>query len=151
MFTQNFRNYVCEGDSISCEVDGFTCVATLYRDDDNSAPDKRQDGFWPSLDPKDDGWIGPKSKRTLGRHMARAKAFYKQWEGGELCYCGVVVTIEREDVQLVRRYDHALWGVDCNYDLGRKTINSYLRDVANELLPEALADAREKISKLAAA
>ena len=32
MFTKEFDYYVWEGDSISCTVDGFDCMATLYRD-----------------------------------------------------------------------------------------------------------------------
>ncbi len=149
MFTKQFSSYICEGDSITCEIDGFTCTARIYQDDDNSAPDKRQDGFWPSLDPNNDGYIGKKSKSALRRHMNRAKEFYARWELGEMVYCGVCVTIERHDVQLTGKYDHALWGVDCNYPT--KTPNAYLRDVANELLPEALEAARAKLSKLCAA
>ena len=41
MFTQKFIYDVCEGDSISCTVDGFDCRATLYRDDCGDSPDER--------------------------------------------------------------------------------------------------------------
>jgi hypothetical protein len=50
MFTKGFQTYACEGDSISCTVEGFTLHATLYRDDCGDRPDERDCGFWPSLD-----------------------------------------------------------------------------------------------------
>lgn len=146
MFTQKFGRFVGEGDTITCEVDGFTCTATLYHDDNNTPPDKRQDGFWPSLDPEDAGCIGPRSKRTLQRHMARAKEVMRAWEHDEWHYYGVAVTVERDGVQLTGRYDHALWGNEGNYP---GSDNSYLTEVTNDLLPEALDDARAKIAKLA--
>lgn len=49
MFTEEFGAYVI-GDgsaSISCEVDGFKCIAIVYHDDDASPPWKRDDGHGP--------------------------------------------------------------------------------------------------------
>ena len=147
MFKQSFQRYVCEGDRITCEVDGFTVTATVYRDDSSDKPDERDDGFWPSLDPKSAGYIGPKSKRTLARHQAKAQAIMDAWLRDEWFYCGVAITIEKEDVQLLHRYGHALWGIECNYP---GSDNSYLQEVANELLGEALDEARAVLAKLAA-
>jgi hypothetical protein len=56
--------YVCDGDTISVDVDGFTVTAEIVRDDSSDAPDERQDGFWPSDDPKADGFIGDGYKLT---------------------------------------------------------------------------------------
>lgn len=148
MFTQSFGRFVCEDDSITCEVDGFTCRATLYRDDCADAPDERQDGFWPSLDPNNAGYIGSRSKRTLERHMAKAKAVMDAWLRDEWHYFGVAVTVERHGVLLTGRYDHALWGIEGNYP---GSDNDYLRDVANQLLDDALDTARAKISQLCTA
>src|SRR5512139_4023032 len=120
MFTKDFGTYVCEGDQITCSVDGFECTATLYQDDDNTPPDKRQDGFWPSLDPKSDGYIGPKAKRALAREMARMKDVLRAWNNDEWHYYGVAVTVKKEGVQLVGRYECALWGIEGNYPSGRK-------------------------------
>ena len=149
MFKKDFGNYVMEGDSITCEVDGFTAKATLYRDDDYTPPDKRQDGFWPSLDPKSDGYIGPKSKRTLARETARMKEVMRSWNADEWHYYGVAVTIWKDDVQLTGDYDHALWGIEGNWPGGRKgsNPNTYFREVANQYLPDALDDAKAKIAK----
>ena len=145
MFTKGFGKYAYPGDTITCTVDGFDCTATLYFDDCGDTPEERDDGFWPSLDPKSAGYIGPKSKSTLARHMAKAKAVMQAWENNEWWYVGVAVTISKNDVPLTGKYDHACWGVDCNYP---GSDNSYLMDVANEDLHEALKAAKAKLAEL---
>lgn len=149
MFIKEFSDYACEGDTITCTVDGFDVVARLYRDDCSDKPDERDDGFWPSLDSKSAGYIGPRSQATLHRHMEQAKRTMQAWLNDEWFYCGVAVTVSRADVSLTGRYDHALWGVECNYPSKNK--NTYLRTVANELLSEALEAARAKIAQLTTA
>ena len=151
MFTKEFDNYVCEGDSITCTVDGLDCRATLYYDDDTTPPDKRQDGFWPSLDPNSDGYIGAKSRRTLVRHMAHAKEVMDTWRKDEWHYFGVAVTVSKNGVDLTGEYDHALWGIEGNYPQlykRRGNPNRYLRQVANEYLSEALDAAKAKLELL---
>lgn len=74
----------------------------------------------------------------------------KAWENDEWFYCGVCVVIEKNGVQLTDDYEHALWGIECNYPHpGRYRRNGYLRTVANELLPEALEAAKAKLAQLA--
>jgi hypothetical protein len=148
MFTQRFNQYAMAGDTISCEVEGFTVTARLFRDDCGDAPDDRDDGFWPSLDPKEAGWIGSSDKAEFERQRAIARETMKAWKADEWFYCGVSVTVEREGVCLIGEYGHALWGVECNYP---GSDNSYLAEVANELLPEAVCEARRVINKLARA
>jgi hypothetical protein len=146
MFTKGFQNYACDGDSITCDVQGFTITATLHHDDGADAPDQMSDGFWPSLNPKSAGYIGNKSQSTLRRHLAKAREVMRAWQQNEWFYCGVSVTVARRGVELVGRYDHALWGIECNYPGSGH--NNYLTEVANELLGEALADARAKLATL---
>lgn len=146
-FSQKFSAFVCEGDSITCEVGKFTARATIYRDDCTDTPEERQDGYWPSLDPDNAGYIGPKSKSTLARHTAKAQAVLDAWNRDEWFYCGVAVTIMLDGIPLTGRYDHALWGIECNYP---GSDNDYLRVVANEHLDEALEAARAKLAKLCA-
>lgn len=151
MFKADFKPFVCEGDRITCTVDGLDCTATLYVDDDDRMhrPDQRQDGFWPSLNPGDAGYIGPKSRSTLARHMAHAKDVMRQWEQGEWQYFGVAVTVEKNGVQLTHQYGNALWGIEGNYPSKRKANpNKYFRTVANELLPDALSEAKAKLESL---
>lgn len=144
-----FGKYVCHGDAVRVSVDGFDCTARIYHDYCQDKPDERDCGFWPSLDPKSAGYIGPKSPRTLARHMAKAQAIMAAWKNDEWAYCGVVVTVRKNDVQLVEKYNNvALWGIEYNYP---GSDNSYLSEVADELLPEALSQARDAINKLVGA
>jgi hypothetical protein len=150
MFKTPFGEFLCDGDTITCEVDGFRCEAwtEMDHDDYHTPPDERCEGFWPSLDPKDAGYIGPRSKRTLLRVRAQREAVMEAWRKDEWDYCGVLVRVFVEDIGLTGHYDHALWGIERNFP--GKAGNEYLLHVANELLPEALQAAREKISKLMA-
>ncbi len=149
-FTTGFDTYVCAGDTISCHVDGFDVTARVHYDDDTTPPDERCDGFWPSLDPKSDGWIGAKSKRTLERRTAEAREVMRSWKADEWFYCGVALTVSRNGVTLTNEFSHALWGVEANYPQQRKGAapNAYLREVANDLLDEALAAARTILADL---
>jgi hypothetical protein len=149
-FTQGFDSYVCIGDSITCTVEGYTIRAHIERDDDSAPPDERSDGFWPSLDPESAGFIGNKSDRTLRRETAWAKHVLDAWKNDDWFYCGVCLTVSRNGVELVGPYGHALWGIECNYPAKTKSDkpNDYLRDVANENLPEALAAAKAKMREL---
>lgn len=142
MFTQGFDKFVCEGDKIRCEVEGFDVVAFIKRDDCGDKPDQRDDGFWPSRDPKAAGYVLPEN---FDAQQAIAERVMKAWQNDEWFYCGVCVVIAYQDVQLTGTYDHALWGVECNYP---DSDNSYLLETANELLSEALDAARAKLADL---
>jgi hypothetical protein len=144
-----FKKYVCDGDGISWMVDGFDIVARVERDDDASSPDKRQDGFWPSLDPENPGYIGPRSRKTLAKHMKRAHQIMEAWDKDEWWYVGVCVNVSFDDVKLTGKYDHALWGIEANYPVrGKRNPNAYLGEVARDLAVDALAAARAKLDKL---
>ncbi len=149
-FTTRFDAFACEGDTISCEAEGFTVTARIVFDDCPDAPDQRQDGFWPSLYKDAPGFIGEADQESVrgtdspperngfrqrfAKAQAKAEAVMEAWRKGEWFYCGIVLSMERDGIALD---DHAasLWGVECNYP---GTDNSYLTTVANELLPEAL-------------
>jgi hypothetical protein len=79
--------------------------------------------------------------------MAEAMNVMRAWRNDEWFYVGVAVTVSKADIMLTGKYDHALWGVECNYP---HTDNSYLLEVANGTLPEALDDARAKLALLCA-
>ena len=147
MFKTNFDKYACDGDTITCTVDGFNCVATIHHDDDADSPDQRQDGFWPSLDPKDAGYIGDgKTKAQLTAAKRRATIIMNAWKNDEWWYVGVCVTVSKNGIQLTGNFDYALWGVECNYP--KTGANKYLRTVANEELSQALDAARATLAKL---
>jgi hypothetical protein len=153
-FTTHFRDYACEGDSIESRVTmggfytGLHLVATIYRDDDTTPPDKRQDGYWPSLDPNDNGYIGAKSKATLARHTKRAKDALEGWNNDDWFYCGVAVRAWFDDIPLTEEFAHAVWGVECNYPSGRKNRNAYLLELANESAVECSQEAIRALSDM---
>lgn len=71
-FTKHFDKYVCDGDSITCEKDGFTITARVERDEDHGPPWKEEDGHGPVSD-----WRRKEDKRAgevllvSDRHSAR--------------------------------------------------------------------------------
>jgi hypothetical protein len=147
-FTQRFDRFVCEGDSIACEVSGFEITARIVRDDCPDAPDQRQDGFWPSLYIGAPGFIGSGNGfgERFAKAQAKAEAVMEGWRKGDWFYCGIVLAVSLEGVELVP-HATSIWGVETNYP---DTDNSYLTDVAAELLPGAIAAARETLARIAA-
>jgi len=145
-FAVKFDSFVCEGDSLTCEAQGFTVTARLVRDDCKDAPDQRQDGFWPSLYKDAAGFIGAGNgwRERFDAAQARAEAVMEAWRKDEWFYCGIVLSVSLEGVILD---DHAasLWGIEANYP---DSDNAYLSEVANELLPEALDAAKAERARL---
>jgi len=147
-FTQRFQPFVCAGDSITCEAGPFTVLAQIVPDDCPDAPDQRQDGFWPSLYIGAPGFIGPgpNHRQRFAEAQAKAEAVMDGWRKGDWFYSGIVLSVSVEDVDLTRTAA-ALFGIEANYP---GTDNSYLTEVANDLLPEAIAAARETLARIAA-
>lgn len=226
-------DYASQGQTLEARVGPFRLVATLWDDDDSSAPWERDDGHGPVSDwrpdhskrpgerelahdhgssrfydfaeavklAKRDGWgflPGPLSlvqnsgglwaawygdghnptgvqpgfadknaavaalyaahKATYASPAAYAAAaaehdfkVLQAWCNDEWRYYGVAVRVflidgEGDDTPLTDEYQNALWGVEGDYP---GSDNSYLVEVANDLAPEALAAAREALTKLA--
>lgn len=79
------------------------------------------------------------SPRAYAAKAARADYEYlRGWCNDEWSYCGIIVTAYRDDIELGSA---SLWGIESN-------AGEYLRDVANELLEEALGQAREALESL---
>lgn len=148
-FTEKFQNYVCDGDSIDCCFGGFDVRARIVRDDSTDRPDQRQDGFWPSKNPKDAGFVGggPQLSQRFDADQAQADAVMTAWKDNEWFYCGIVLSISRAGVMLD---DHAasLWGIEANYPTSN---NAYLNMVAGELLGEAIEAGQTALARLMAA
>lgn len=147
-FTEKFRPFICEGDAIACEIDGFEIVARIVRDDSPDSPDERQDGFWPSEFIDDPGFIGPGPnwRQRLAEAQRQAQEIMEAWREGEWFYCGIVLSVSRNAIVLAP-HAASLWGVEANYP---GSDNSYLTEVANELLAEALSEARAALARLCA-
>ena len=139
-FLLQFDDYVCIGDTITCEVDGYTITARIAHDETPDAPDQRQDGFWPSLYMDDAGFIGSGNgfRDRFAKAQAKAERVMAAWKNDEWYYCGVILSVALEGITLD---DHAasLWGIEANYP---DSDNAYLSETANELLPEALEAAK---------
>ena len=145
------------GEDDSCEwTDGpFVLIATIKWDQDSGPPEDRDCGFWPSMDPKADGFIGhPRKGETplhYKRRFAAAKGWAthvrKAWEDNDWFYCGISVVVFYEGVPITEEYDHALWGIECNYPQrsSRYHPNQYLNEVARELSGEAVCDIENKL------
>lgn len=135
-FKEKFGLFVCEGDSLTCEMRGFTVTARLVRDDCGDAPDQRQDGFWPSLYKDDAGFIGAGNgwRERFDVAQARAEAVMEAWRKDEWFYCGIVLCVAVDGIILD---DHAasLWGLEANFP---DSDNAYLTEVAHDLLPETM-------------
>lgn len=156
VFEGDLKRYLAPEDEIAtAELGPYWLRARLMPDTDGKRPDLEQDGFWPSLDQDDDGYIGlnpktgrPYSPSTFRRRMARAKEIMKAWEDQDWWWCGVIVEVYREsaddDYGSGVLGEAALWGIECNWPTfkkGRPYDNSYLLEVANDLIDEALQDA----------
>lgn len=148
-FIERFDSFVCVGDTITCELDGFTIMAAIILDDCPDAPDQRDDGFWPSLYKDAPGFIGSGNgfRERFAKAQAEAEAIMEAWRKGDWFYCGIVLSVSLEGVTLS---DHAasLWGVEANYPGSN---NAYLTEVAEDLLQDALKAARTVLARLRAA
>lgn len=126
-FSKKFDSFACAGDTIQVSLKNLRIIAKIeydtdYRidDDDCHNPDQSATGC------NDD-------------QQARLLAARNVWQKGEWFYCGIVLSVWIAEL-CVSENSAALWGIECNYPDGD---NSYLTEVANELLPEALADATQ--------
>lgn len=148
MFTERFSSFVCPGDVITCQTEGFSVSARIIPDDCPDPPDLRQDGFWPSLYKDAPGFIGPGNnhRQRFAVAQAKAEALMESWRKGEWFYCGVILSVSLDGVELVP-HAASLWGVGANYP---ETDNSYLTEVAGNLLPDALAAGRAVLARLTA-
>jgi hypothetical protein len=98
---------------------------------------------------KAEGWDAPPfGEGTPGQRAVRAAEadfqHLRAWANDEWYYVGVAVTVSRDDVELVGRYDHAVWGFE-------STFPDSINETAAELAEDALDAAREQISRLIAA
>ena len=139
-FTQKFDSFVCLGDSITCEVEGYTVTARITHDETPDAPDERQDGFWPSLYPDDAGFIGAGNgwRDRFTKAQTHAERVMAAWKNDEWFYCGVILSVAVDGL-VIDKHAASLWGIEANYP---DSDNAYLTEIANDLLPEALEAAK---------
>lgn len=147
MFKQHFDRYALDGDRITCRVGEYLCVAEIIRDNDGRSPDKEMDGFWPSRSDY-------KSDAAFERAYGRAALVMQSWKDDDWFWCGVEVRTfltdqsEEDDPEDYLTCE-SLWGIECNYPVfdKRRRPNTYLREVANELLSRALKGIPKEIAR----
>lgn len=127
-FTKTFDNYVCEGDTISCNFNNWEFTARIVRDDDSHIDD---DDFH-NPDQSVTGCDDEQQERLLANRQA--------WFDDEWFYCGVVIDVKYNGVKILD-YAASLFSIEANYPEGD---NSYLSEVANELIEEAWEEAKEQ-------
>ncbi|MDE1816844.1 MAG: hypothetical protein KGI11_09850 [Thaumarchaeota archaeon] len=99
-----------------------------------------------------DGWGARKapegaSKRQVAAIAAREDyETLRAWCNDEWKYCGVIVTASREGINLGSA---SVWGIEIGHPADPD--NAYAAEVADELAPEAIADARAKLAALSKA
>lgn len=141
-FKKPFEKYACPGDKIVA-VDGpWSAIATIYRDDCSDAPDREDEGFWPSKDETAAGYVLPEK---FDEQQAMAERVMAAWKNDEWFYVGVAVVVSYKGIALTGQYENALWRVECNYP---DSDNAYLMEVANELAKEALETAKDVRAQL---
>jgi hypothetical protein len=86
-YASSFARFVCVGDTIQADVDGFTVTARIVHDEST-----RPDDF----DCYDD-------------------AIVAAWRNDEWFFCGVCVQVSRAGIDLTGPYGAALWGVEANF------------------------------------
>lgn len=134
-FAEPFDKFVCDGSSITCTVDGIEFRAEVVTDSDFGIDDD-------DIHNTDRSVTGC-SEEQHKKLMAAREA----WKRDEWFYCGIVISARH--VKTDTYWDHldSLWGIEANYP---ESDNSYLKDVANEMLPGAVKKVRAKIRKLCA-
>lgn len=131
IFTSPFPSTAKSGNYIKTEPDasGIVFRATLVRDNPVTPPYEVDNGFWPSNVPDAAGYIGDgKTFVDLADAYYRAEDLMDAYKAGEWGYVGIVVSSRLDG------HGVSFWGIKCNYP---GTDNSYLLEVANDLLPEA--------------
>lgn len=111
-------------------------------------PDENDDGFWPSRNPKDAGYIGARSKAEFDRQMASAKQRMADWEAGEWFYGGVVavahllIPIGGGSFRIMTLESAGLWGIESDSE-------DYHKDVFEQEKSNLLAELTKLCEALA--
>lgn len=132
-----FNRYVCPGDSVRCEVDGFRVVATIESDNHSHIDDN-------DCHNEDQSVTGCNDEQFSRLLTARTAWFNDEW-----FYCGVVLSVYFGE-HLIDDHAASLWRIEANYPAsdGNDNPNSYLAEVANEMLDEAVESGKSQLEKI---
>jgi hypothetical protein len=139
LFTTDFPSPASAGDEITARVGSIVLTAFVVYDDDRGIDDDEVH----VEDRAHDAWEGA-TDETYERAMAARAA----WLRDEWFYCGIRICASIAGMQI--GHVASLWGIECNYPVADPhglPDNSYLREIANELLPEAIEAARQGVAE----
>ena len=134
-FPKAFDGYVCHGDTLRTEIDGIYFTARIEHDpfagiddDDIHNPDQNVTGC---------------NDQQQAQLMAARSAYNRD----EWFFCGIVLSAQHRATGATWDSIESLWRIEANYPGG---YNTYLTEVANELLASAVEEVQDKIRELSA-
>lgn len=116
----HFDKYICVGDYITWQKDGFTFTATIHDD----------------LDTTPDGADCYSEKKI------------QAWKDHDWFFCGIVISAEKEGVKL-SDHAASLWGIECNYNKKANCyLRTVCTELQDDALIEANMQAQKIIQAL---
>lgn len=131
--TAKYRNFDAK---LLAPVTRIDWEMIVQQDDCTDRPDERDDGFWPSQDPKAAGYIGEGADYEAAYEAAQARM--SAWQAGDWTYIGVIarahimVPIGQGSWTTYTLDSPGLWGIES--DAG-----DYLKQVFADEKAEVLA------------
>jgi len=109
----------------------------LEHDSASGAPDEMQDGYWPSQDPNDAGWVPPEK---FDNAQQSAQERMDAWKGEEWWYVGVraradiLVPVGGDSFHILTLLSAGCWGIESDAgdylnEVYRKEKKSLLREI----------------------
>ncbi len=132
-FKQGFSGYAYIEDTIETTAGKIIVVAKILRDEDTTI---------------DDDYYSQDMTGCTDEQQAEIERVRDAWYSNEWFYCGIVLSVYYENEHTrIELHDHAasLWGIECNYP---GSDNSYLTEVANDMLSEAIEEGQIALDSL---
>jgi hypothetical protein len=134
-FKTAFKPYVCPGDTLQTEIDGIVFTARIDHD--------------PFAGIDDDDIYNPDQEITgcNDQQQAQLMAARSAYNRDEWFFCGIVLSARHKATGATWESLESLWRIEANYP---GSYNTYLTEVANELLASAAEQVQAKIRELSA-
>ncbi len=133
-FKQGFSEYACTEDTIETTAGKIIVVARIVHDEDTTIDD--------------DEYYSQDITGITDEQQAEIERVRDAWYANEWFYCGIILSVYYENEHTrIELHDHAVsvWGIECNYP---GSDNSYLTEVANDMLSEAIEEGRIALDSL---
>ena len=115
-----FDAYVCVGDCVHWQHEGFDLTATVVHDHSTHIDD----------------------------FDCYSAVKIKQWKNDEWFFCGIIISVEKNDV-LLSDHAASLWGIDCNYNkTSNKHLSEVCAELQDEAIKTAKTEEKRIIKAL---